>query len=128
MAGFFGTVAGVLGPRMLVDLFFLHQRGRAFNVFHFWFDFGTVAGPTIGGLIVARSTWPNAYWFTTGLTGLALITVFLFLHETTWDRTPGATNKTAPTNFITNRVATFFPGTQVTPKTTVAKVVSKLLI
>ena len=27
---FFGSVAGVLGPRILVDLFFLHQRGISF--------------------------------------------------------------------------------------------------
>jgi MFS family permease len=45
--GCFGTIAGVLGPRILVDLFFLHQRGRAFTVFHWCFDFGTVAGPTL---------------------------------------------------------------------------------
>jgi len=25
---FFGSVTGVLGPRILVDLFFLHQRGK----------------------------------------------------------------------------------------------------
>jgi MFS family permease len=45
--GALGTIAGVLGPRILVDMFFLHQRGRAFTVFHWCFDFGTVAGPTI---------------------------------------------------------------------------------
>lgn len=27
---FFGSVAGILGPRILVDLFFLHQRGISF--------------------------------------------------------------------------------------------------
>jgi len=26
---FFGSVTGVLGPRILVDLFFLHQRGKS---------------------------------------------------------------------------------------------------
>jgi hypothetical protein len=26
----FGSFTGVLGPRILIDLFFLHQRGKAY--------------------------------------------------------------------------------------------------
>ncbi|KAF5868208.1 putative polyamine transporter protein [Botrytis fragariae] len=114
---FFGAITGVLGPRILVDLFFLHQRGRAFTVFHWCFDFGTVAGPTLSALISAKSVWMNAYRWTAGLVGLAVILVFLFLHETSWDRTPGAMNPDPPSSFIANRIATFLPGTKVTPKT-----------
>ena len=121
---FFGAITGVLGPRVLVDLFFLHQRGRAFTVFSWCFDFGTVAGPTLSALISANTNWTNAYKWTAGLVGFTLITVFLFLHETSWDRTPGAINPAPPTSFFANRIATFFPGNRVTPKTTFVKTVS----
>lgn len=115
-SAFFGTVTAILGPRVLVDLFFLHQRGRAFTAFHFFFDLGTVIGPTIGAFVASEKVWMNAYWFSFALVTFALLTCFLFLHETTWDRTPGAKNPDpAPKGFIANRVASFFPGTQVTP-------------
>jgi MFS family permease len=112
--GFFGSVVGVLGPRVLVDMFFLHQRGRAFTVFHWCFDFGTVAGPTISALIDANTSWIYAYVGTSGLVGVALILVFAFMHETTWDRRPNATNVEAPQGFLSNRIATFLPGNRVT--------------
>ncbi|KAM3084098.1 hypothetical protein ACMFMG_001796 [Clarireedia jacksonii] len=113
---FFGAITGVLGPRILVDLFFLHQRGRAFTVFHWCFDFGTVAGPTISALISANTTWRNTYWWTAGLAFLAAVLVVLFLHETSWNREPHAVNPDSPASFVANRIATFLPGTRVTPK------------
>ncbi|KAF7935005.1 uncharacterized protein EAE98_003050 [Botrytis deweyae] len=106
----FGAITGVLGPRILVDSFFLHQKERASLFF-------IVAGPTSSALISAKSVWMNAYRWTTGLVGLAVILVFLFLHETSWDRTPGAVNPDPPSSFIVNRIATFLPGTKVTPRT-----------
>jgi MFS family permease len=116
MSGIFGTVAGILGPRVLVDLFFLHQRGRAFTIFHYCFDFGTVAGPTLGAFVASAGSWTYPYWFTVGLSSLALIVCLLFLHETAWDREPGADHsKVPPESFAANRIATFFPGTKVTP-------------
>lgn len=115
MSGIFGTVTGVLGPRILVDLFFLHQRGRAFTIFHYFFDFGTVAGPTLGAFIESAGSWTYPYWWSVGLAGLAIIVCFFCLHETHWDREPGADNKTPPESFVANRVAAFLPGTKVAP-------------
>jgi hypothetical protein len=50
----------------------LHQRGRAFTVFHYCFDFGTVAGPTLApsssrqarGLMHTGGAWawPACRW------------------------------------------------------------------
>ncbi|RDW80542.1 hypothetical protein BP5796_05240 [Coleophoma crateriformis] len=117
-SGFFGTMTGILGPRCLIDMFYLHQRGRAFTVFHFFFDFGTIAGPAISGLIAARSSWTAAYWWTAALAGVAFITVFIFLRDTTWDRSPGADNPPQPESFWKNRASTFLPGTAITKKST----------
>jgi MFS family permease len=120
----FGTITGVLGPRILVDLFFLHQRGRAFTIFHWSFDFGTVAGPTISAFISANTSWTYAYWWTAGLVGFALFPVFLFLHDTSWNRENEAINRPLPGGFLANRFATFCVGTKVTPKTSFHEIVS----
>lgn len=117
LAGFFGSVTGILGPRILIDLFFLHQRGRAFTAFHFFFDFGTVCGPTLGAFVAAGRSWTAAVWYEFALVTFALILCFFFLHETAWDREPGASHDSSPSGFITNRFATFFPGTKVAPPT-----------
>ncbi|KAJ5506154.1 Major facilitator superfamily domain general substrate transporter [Penicillium expansum] len=63
-AGFFGAVPTVLGPRIVTDLFFLHQRGRAFTALHMAFLFGTIAGPTFSGFVSAHSFFPVEFWWT----------------------------------------------------------------
>jgi MFS family permease len=124
--GLFGSITGVLGPRILVDLFFLHQRGRAFTVFHWFFDFGTVAGPTLSAFISAKSSWTYAYWWTAALVGFTLFPTFFFLHETSWNREAGAINTPAPTGFFANRFATFSVGTDTTPKKSLVQAVNIL--
>lgn len=117
LAGVFGSVTGILGPRILIDLFFLHQRGRAFTAFHFFFDFGTVCGPTLGAFVAAGRSWTAAIWYEFALVTFSLVLCFLFLHETAWDRSPGTSHESLPAGFIANRVATFFPGTRVATHT-----------
>jgi MFS family permease len=119
VAGFFEVSAGILGPRMLFDLFFLHQRGRAFTYFHFALEFGTVASPTLSAFISTAGhdpSWTYAFWWTAGLTALAAIMVFFFVYETAWDRSEGADNDSiaTPEGFFASKIATFFPGTKVT--------------
>lgn len=123
VSGFFGGITGVLGPRILHDLFFLHQRGRAFTVFHWFFNFGSVAGPTLSAFIAAKRSWTLEFWWTVGLLGLSIIFVFLFLHNTAWNREKGATNPDPPTSFIANRFATFFPGSGITPQYSIKETV-----
>jgi MFS family permease len=99
--GLFGSITGVLCPRILVDMFFLHQRGSAFTIFYWCFDFGTVAGPTISAFISAKTSW------TAALVGFTLFPVFFFLHDTSWNRDVGASTSPAPAGFLANRFATF---------------------
>lgn len=122
-SGFFGGVTGVLGPRVLVDLFFLHQRGRAFTAFHWCLNFGSVAGPTLSAYISSNRSWTLEFWWTVGLLGFTIICCLLFMHETSWVREADAVNSPAPENFFANRIATFFPGTKVTPKSTARQTV-----
>lgn len=112
-SAFFGVTVSILGPRYLVDMFFLHQRGRAFTVLHLALNFGASAGPTFAGFVAAHSYWPVEYWWSVGLTGFAIVVVFLFLEETAYDRSEGAVNRTRPDSWIRDRAETFFPGTEV---------------
>jgi MFS family permease len=114
-AAFFGVSVSVLGPRYLVDMFFLHQRGRAFTVLHLALNFGASAGPTFSGFIAANQYWPVEYWWSVGLTAFTLIPVFLFLEDTTYDRSEGAVNRVKPASFLRDRFETFFPGHKVVP-------------
>ena len=111
--GFFGAVPTVLGPRVITDLFFLHQRGRAFTALHMAFLFGTIAGPTFSGFISASAFFPVEFWWTVGLLGFTLICCFLCLEETGFDRENLDRNPQIPLSFTKNRLATFFFGRRV---------------
>ncbi|EPS31991.1 hypothetical protein PDE_06950 [Penicillium oxalicum 114-2] len=111
--GFFGAVPTVLGPRVVTDLFFLHQRGRAFTALHMAFLFGTIAGPTFSGFISASAFFPVEFWWTVGLLGFTLICCFLCLEETGFDRENLDRNPQIPLSFTKNRLATFFFGRRV---------------
>lgn len=112
-AAFFGVTVSVLGPKYLVDMFFLHQRGRAFTVLHLALNFGASAGPTFAGFVAAKAYWPVEYWWSVALAAFTIIIVFFFLEETYYDRSEGAVNRTKPVSFIKDRVDTFFPGHKV---------------
>ena len=94
-------------------------------MFHWCFDFGTVAGPTLSALIAARTDWTYTYKWTAGLVAASILLVFFFLLETSWDREEGAVNYPPPANYFAGRIATFFPGNRVSPKTTFAQTVQK---
>lgn len=129
-AGFCGTAVGVLGPRLLIDMFFLHQRGRAFTIFHFFFDFGTSAGPSLCAFVVQGAgniQW--AFWFIAIFTSVAILLVLLLVEDTTWDRSTGATNPSLPEGFIANRIATFFlPGKRLIPRSSVGELARIALV
>ncbi|OJJ47980.1 hypothetical protein ASPZODRAFT_115343 [Penicilliopsis zonata CBS 506.65] len=117
-AGFFGAVPTVVGPRVVTDCFFLHQRGRAFTALHMSFLFGTIAGPTFSGFISADAHFPIEFWWTVALLGATAILVFLTLEETGFDRTDLASNPPIPTAWLSNRLATFFFGQSIVQPTT----------
>lgn len=71
--GIFGSVPGVLGTGMIMEMFFLHERGRALTTFHLFFLFGTVAGPTFGGFIVQHVSWTVEFWWTVALQAFIFI-------------------------------------------------------
>lgn len=117
-AGFFGAVPTTLGPRIVTDLFFLHQRGRAFMALHMAFLFGTIAGPTFSGFVSAKSFFPVEFWWTVGLLGFTLICCFCLLEETGFDRVNFERNPEIPQGLVAKRLATFLFGQSVVLPTT----------
>ncbi|KUI64804.1 hypothetical protein VM1G_01242 [Cytospora mali] len=127
-AGFFGNAVSVLGPLYLVDLFFLHQRGRAFNFLGIAMNLGASAGPTFSGFITVHLPWYNEYWWTIGLCCAAIVFVFLFLEETSWDRVDGAENIILHDPWFKRKVKTFFPGTKVVPRASRKEMIDSIVV
>ena len=123
-AGFGSTVPSAVGPRILLDLFFIHERGRAFSTFSLAFLLGPLAFPTVGCFIASKTDWPVMFWWTVAFLGLALILVVMFLEETGFEREGKSSYPHQPEQVIANRIATFLPGKRVVPPCTFLETVS----
>lgn len=126
VCGLFGGNPAILGAGYIIDMFFLHQRGKAFAVFEVTIVFAVVGGGTLGGFIAQTQPWPDVFWWTLGPVGTAILLVFVFVKDTTYDRKPGAVNPSLPKPWLKNRIATFFPGTKTQPRGKTAEVVRRL--
>jgi MFS family permease len=114
LAGLFGSVSMTLGAGIVIDMFFLHQRGKAFSCYTITTLFGTSMGPTLSGFIVGRSHWPVQFWWCVGALAFQAALVFFFLEDTTYDRENLENNKSREElSYLSNRIATFFPGNKI---------------
>ena len=127
--GLFGGTAPALGADTIVDLFFLHQRGKAFTVLNLSFLAGVVVGPTLSGFIVGSTSWTVQFWWSNGLEGIIIILTILLLEDTYYDRTieAEAYRNRWPEPFFANRMATFFCKGRVIPSISNADTVSRSL-
>lgn len=123
IGGLFCSVPQILGNGVIVNIFFLHERGKTFAVYSTVYILGSAVGPTFSGLIVSHTNWPVEYWWTIGLQALLIILAFFFLEESGFPR-DGKPYPCAPESFLSNRIATYFPGSKVVPgvsRSTLAK-------
>lgn len=119
-AGFFGALPQVVGNQIIQNMFFRHERGRAYAIYSTSYTLGTVAGPTFGGFIIQHVDWPVTFWWTVALNGVVILLVIGLVEET------GAAGKELPKlskGFIANRIATFLPGSRVVSRCSVAEFV-----
>ncbi|KAL2014881.1 hypothetical protein VTN00DRAFT_2406 [Thermoascus crustaceus] len=112
------AVAGLAGgPLLLVPL--SHVFGRSALI---WWSLIGFAGPTFGGFIVEHVSWQNEFWWTVGLQCLVIVLGFFFLEETGFTRPGEKDYPPRPDAFLANRIATFFPGNKVAPRTSSSQV------
>lgn len=112
-AGIFASVPLIVGSQCVLDIFFLHQRGRVFHILHIPYLLGVVAGPTFGGYVVSRTSWPVQFWWTVGMNGFLIILILVLLENTEYDRdNNGRSEGNQPANngesILTHRVKTYF--------------------
>ena len=114
--GLFGVIPAILGCGFIIDMFYLHQRGKAFAIFEVLIILAVVGGGTLGGFIAQTRPWNYVFWWTLGPVGAAIISVFLFVEDTSFNRDPGAMNRAPlPKGWAAGHIATFFPGTRTQP-------------
>ncbi|KAI1778568.1 putative MFS transporter [Hypoxylon cercidicola] len=82
ITAFQGTSFLVVGASCLSDVFAPSERATALG----WFLSGTTIAPAIapflGGVLVTYARWRDIFWLQTGLAGLAVVLLYLFLPET----------------------------------------------
>jgi hypothetical protein len=112
LAGIFSTTSLTLGAGVLLDIFFLHQRGKAFAFYTISALLGSLIAPVTSGFITENASWTVQFWWCVGAMVLVALLVFFFLEDTTYDRKNPLGN-IAPRTYAANRMATFFPGNKV---------------
>jgi MFS family permease len=116
ICGFFGGIPAILGSGYIMDMFFLHQRGKAFAIFEVLIIFAVVGGGTLGGFIAETKPWNYVFWWTLGPVGGAIVAVFLLVEDTTFSRDVSMPIRAPlPKSWVANRIATFLPGTKTQP-------------
>ena len=124
--GLFGVIPAILGSGYIIDMFYLHQRGKAFAIFEVLIIFAVVGGGTLGGFIAQTRPWDYVFWWTLGPVGAAIVSALLFVEDTSFDRNSTAMKgPSLPKGFLANRVATFFPGVRTQPTGKVREFVSR---
>ena len=63
LAGICGSVPPILATGLIMDIYFLHQRGRAFTVLEVSLHAGSIAAPVFGGFIANAKPWRDVYWW-----------------------------------------------------------------
>jgi MFS family permease len=83
--GFF-PAAMALGPSTMVDIFFMHQRGRALGMFTVSFTTGAHIAPILGGLVGQYLGWRWCFKLCTCLNAFLVMMVFFCYPETLYVR------------------------------------------
>ena len=124
MAGSFASLSAILGSNFIVDMFYLHQRGRAFAIYGTMPALGTLMGSTFGALIAGKQKWTISFWWTTPLLALAAIVFFLAIEETEREDIEQTDSRRSSRSYVESRIATFFPGNRVTVPRSTSQIVS----
>lgn len=117
VAGLFCATVQVFTGGVIADLFFVHQRGKAYAIYSAVYMIAHVGSPTFSGYIVRYVDWPICFWWTVAANGFAAVLFFFFGEDTAWDRErqQPVARKGIPETWLKRRLALFFFGVKVAP-------------
>ncbi|KAH8690798.1 major facilitator superfamily domain-containing protein [Talaromyces proteolyticus] len=85
--GFGASSSEALGPAVVADLYFLHERGTKIGFYTFMIGGGSSIGGVFSGLVMKSSNnWRWVQWMCTILTGICFALTVLFQPETNFKR------------------------------------------
>ncbi|KIW97740.1 uncharacterized protein Z519_01324 [Cladophialophora bantiana CBS 173.52] len=89
MQGFGASASEALGPAVVADLYFVHERGLFMSFYLLIFTVGVSLGGIWSGLIASSTpNWHWVLWHDTILTGFVFLVIVLFAPETNFKRPP----------------------------------------
>ncbi len=97
----------IVGSNFIVEVFFLHDRGKCFALYTFSILFGGICCGTFSGYIVQRVGWTVQFWYNVGLETCIATLCLIFLDETAWSRHGQAPVPHPPSSFIKRKLATY---------------------
>lgn len=87
LQGFSASAAEALGPAVVGDLYFTHERGFFMSFYLLMFTVGVSLGGIWSGLIAnATPHWRWVLWHDTILTGVVFLVIIMFVAETNFKR------------------------------------------
>ncbi|KAF9890432.1 hypothetical protein FE257_005837 [Aspergillus nanangensis] len=107
LSSLFSSAPTCLGSKLIMETFFLHDRGKCFALYSSCILLGTVAASTISGLIVDSQPWPHQFWFCVGLQGGLAVLCLLWVDDTCWPRTPQEPVVPMFPTFVQRKLATY---------------------
>ena len=128
IGGLFGGTAAALGADTIVDLYFLHQRGKGLAVLNISFLSGVVVDPTLSGYISGSAPWTVQFWWSNGLEAAIIVLSLGFLEDTYYYRgsEDESSHPVPPREFFANRWATFFWRPQIAPRVSTREMVRSI--
>ncbi|KAJ9641303.1 hypothetical protein H2204_002981 [Knufia peltigerae] len=86
ISNFVGALCEVMVQMTIVDIFFVHQRGRM-NSFYVWMlNVGASLAPLAAGYVTVSEGWRWVWWWIAILLGILLLAFTFFYEETRYDR------------------------------------------
>ena len=87
LQGFGASASEALGPAVVADLYFVHERGAKVGFYGIMIAGGSSLGGIFAGLVInANPNWRWIFWMDSILTGICLLLTILFLPETNFKR------------------------------------------
>ena len=86
LSSFFFAAPESLGPQIVADVFFLHQRATVTGVFTYFQFVGFSIAGLIGGYATLNLGWRGPSWIMMALTFGAFVVIFFLSPETTYTR------------------------------------------